>query len=100
MAVKIRLRSQGNTNNIVYRLVVTDSRAPRNGKYLEAVGWYNPYGKKEQDTFSVKPDRIQYWIDRGAELSDTAQDLVKKAAPQLIQALQEKRMKAAAKRRK
>ena len=42
MALKIRLRQQGRAKRAFYRLVVTDSRAPRDGKYLEAVGWYNP----------------------------------------------------------
>ncbi len=100
MAVKIRLRSQGTTNRIMYRLVVTDSRSPRDGKYLEAVGWYNPYAREEQDKVFIKPDRLQHWIEAGAELSDRAESLVKKAAPGVLQFLQQRREKATAKRRK
>ena len=46
MALKIRLRQQGKTNHLMYRLVVVDSRAPRDGKYLEMVGKYNPHLKR------------------------------------------------------
>jgi small subunit ribosomal protein S16 len=100
MAVKIRLRSQGSTNRIMYRLVVTDERSPRDGKYLEAVGWYNPFAKQEQERVFVKPDRIQHWIDCGAQLSDRAESLIKKAAPAVIQLLDQKRKSAAEKARK
>ncbi|MBS0655567.1 MAG: 30S ribosomal protein S16 [Verrucomicrobia bacterium] len=100
MAVKIRLRSQGTTNHVTYRLVVTDSRSPRDGKYLEAVGWYDPYAAKDDDKVSLKLDRIQHWIDQGAQMSDCTESLVKMAAPAITRALQEKRVKAAQKRRK
>lgn len=100
MALRIRLRSQGTTNRITYRLVVTDSRGPRDGKYLEAVGWYNPFAKEDQDKVFLKPDRVQHWIDCGAQMSDSAESLVKKAAPAIVLALQERRLKAIKKRNK
>lgn len=100
MAVKIRLRSQGTTNRVTYRLVVTDSRFPRDGKYLEAVGWYNPYAEADHERVSLKADRIQHWLDHGAQMSDCAESLVKQIAPAITKALQEKRVKAAQKRKK
>lgn len=99
MALKIRLRSQGTTNRVMYRLVVTDSRSPRDGKYLEAVGWYNPYANDEASRLNVKTERVQHWINNGAILSECCESLVKQAAPAVIKSLSEKRVNAAAKRR-
>ncbi len=99
MALKIRLRSQGATNRVMYRLVVTDSRSPRDGKYLEALGWYNPYAPDEANRVSFKADRVEHWINSGAELSECAESLVKKQAPAIIQSLNARRMRQAVKRR-
>lgn len=89
MALKIRLRQMGRTNRLIYRLVVTDSRTPRDGKYLEGVGHYNPHIQGNDDV-SVVEDRIQYWLDRGAELTEKAEKLVARAAPGVIKALRDK----------
>jgi small subunit ribosomal protein S16 len=103
MALKIRLRQQGRTNYSVYRLVVTDSRAPRDGKYLEMLGWYNPVEVEDDKKVSVKADRIQHWMNLGAQLTDSAASLVKKTAPSIIREQTEKalahRAKAATKRK-
>lgn len=93
MALKIRLRAQGSVNKTVYRIVVTDSRAPRDGKYLEAVGWFNPLAKEEGKKCEVKADRVQHWLSLGAELTEKVQFLVNKAAPGLIQGLKAKKKK-------
>ena len=77
MAVKIRMRRMGSNRDISFRVVATDGRAPRDGKCLEVVGWYDP--KKEGVNFSLKLDRIEYWKVRGAQLSDTVKSLVRKA---------------------
>ena len=100
MALKIRLRSQGSTNHVTYRLVVTDSHSPRDGKYLEAVGHYNPYAANDSDKVNLKPDRVQYWLERGAVLSECVESLVKQSAPAIVQALNARRATAALKRRK
>lgn len=100
MALKIRLRSQGATNRIMYRLVVTDSRSPRDGKYLEAVGWYNPYAKEQNDQIFIKTDRVQHWLDLGAQFSESVESLVKMAHPAIVKGLNEKREHQALKRRK
>jgi small subunit ribosomal protein S16 len=103
MALKIRLRQQGRTNRAFYRLVVTDSRAPRDGKYLEALGWYNPIEAEEDKKLSIKSDRIQHWLDLGAQLTDSAETLIKQSAPEIIRAQTQKKLahlaKAATKRR-
>ena len=103
MALKIRLRQQGRTNRTVYRLVVTDSRAPRDGKYLEMVGWYNQVAPTEDTVLSLKPDRIQHWLNLGAQLTENAETLVKKAAPAIVKSQTEKevakRARAASKRK-
>ena len=96
MAVKIRLRPQGRNNRAFYRLVVTDSRAPCDGKYVEAVGWYDPMAK-EENSLNIKEDRVRFWLERGAQFTDKTEALVARAAPQVIK---ERHDKQAAKRNK
>jgi small subunit ribosomal protein S16 len=84
MALKIRLRQQGRTNRPFYRLVVTDSRYPRDGKYVEALGWYNPIENEEDKSLCIKADRIQYWLSVGAQLTDKAASLVAQSAPNVM----------------
>jgi small subunit ribosomal protein S16 len=86
MALKIRLRQQGRTNRAFYRLVVTDSRSPRDGKYVELVGWYNPIEAEDDKRLSIKEDRIEYWLNTGAQLSEKAEHLIKHTAPHLVKA--------------
>jgi small subunit ribosomal protein S16 len=90
MALKIRLRQQGRNNRQTYRLVVTDIRNPRDGKYLEMVGWYNPFESDTAKEMAVDGDRINYWLGQGAELSDKAEQLISKVAPDVITALRAK----------
>lgn len=85
MALKIRLRQQGRTNRIFYRLVVTDSRSPRDGKYVEVLGWYNPIEAEDEKQLSIKPERIQHWLSVGAQLTDNAANLIRRSAPHIIQ---------------
>jgi small subunit ribosomal protein S16 len=83
MAVKIRLRMQGSVNNAMYRIVIADSQAPRDGKYLEAIGWYNPRGKDLLSKINVKPDRLHHWLGLGAQMSERVCTLMKTAAPEI-----------------
>ncbi len=76
MAVSIRLRREGTTNRPYYKVVVADSRSPRDGKFLEMVGTYDP--KKPDHNSTLKLDRIDHWIARGAQPSDTVRSLIKK----------------------
>ncbi|HEV8052932.1 MAG TPA: 30S ribosomal protein S16, partial [Parachlamydiaceae bacterium] len=84
MALKIRLRQQGRTNSPFYRIVLTDVRAPRDGKYLEVLGWYNPFEAEQEKNLSLNAARIQHWLNLGAEISDTAEALVAQVAPSVI----------------
>ena len=84
MALKIRLRQQGRTKRAFYRLVVTDSRSPRDGKYIEMVGWYNPIEIEDEKRLSINEDRIAHWLNSGAQMSENAEHLIKHSAPHLV----------------
>ena len=77
MAVAIRLRREGNRNSPYYKVVVADKRSPRDGKFIEIIGNYDP--KKAGTNFTVKLDRIDHWVKNGAQMSDTVRSMVKKA---------------------
>jgi small subunit ribosomal protein S16 len=77
MAVKIRMKRVGAKNAPVFRIVVADGRSPRDGKFIEEIGTYQPL--KKGDNFSLKLDRAQYWVSKGAQPSDTVASLIKKA---------------------
>src|SRR6476619_2768496 len=74
--VVIRLRRQGKTKQPSYRMVVTDSRSPRDGKFIEIIGHYNPI--RQPKVLEIKSDRARYWLSVGARPSDTVVYLLKK----------------------
>ena len=76
MAVKLRLRRMGKKKNPFYRVVVADSRAARNGRFIETVGTYNPLTNPYQ--VELNEDRIYYWLGNGAQPSDTVKNLFQK----------------------
>ena len=76
MAVVIRLARHGAKKKPFYRIVVADGESPRDGKYLENVGTYDPLIDPVKVT--LKTERIQYWVDQGAKPSDTVRSLLKK----------------------
>ena len=78
MAVKIRLARHGAKKSPFYRIVVADSESPRDGRFLENVGTYNPL--KEPAEVTLKSDRIEYWLGQGAIPTDTVKSLLKKEA--------------------
>ena len=77
MAVKIRMTRLGANNDPSFRIVVTDSRSPRDGKYIEKLGWYDPL--RDGVNFEVDLERIEYWKSRGAQVSESVMNLVRKA---------------------
>ena len=77
MAVKIRMKRIGGKNDPVYRIVVADSRSPRDGKFIEELGTYHPL--KKGDNFSLKLERAMYWLSKGAQPSETVASFIKKA---------------------
>ena len=76
MAVSIRLRREGARNRPYYKVVVADSRSPRDGKFIEIIGTYDP--KKPDPNSALDLDRIDHWISKGAQPSDTVRSLIKK----------------------
>lgn len=75
MAVKIRMTRTGAKNAAAFRIVAADSRSPRDGRFFEILGWYNP--KKQTGNFDLQLDRVDYWVAQGAVVSDTVKSLVK-----------------------
>ena len=75
MAVKLRLRRMGKKKQPIYKVVAADARSPRDGKFLEAVGIYNPLTNPH--TIDLKEDRINYWLDKGAQPTDTVNSLLR-----------------------
>jgi small subunit ribosomal protein S16 len=76
MAVSIRLRREGAKNRPYYKVVVADSRSPRDGKFIEIIGTYDP--KIPSHNSSLNVERAEYWISKGAQPSDTVRSLIKK----------------------
>ena len=75
--VKIRLRRMGAKKSPFYRIVVADSRAPRDGRCIEEIGTYNPLA--ESDAIKVDAEKAQNWVKNGAKPTDTVRGLLKKA---------------------
>ncbi len=76
MAVKIRLKRMGKKKTPFYRVVVADSRAPRDGKFIEEIGYYNPL--VEPVLIKIDAERAKAWIGNGAKPTDTVKYLLKK----------------------
>lgn len=91
MALVIRFRQQGRKNQICYRLVVTDQRSPRDGKYVEMLGWYNPHVAEDKGV-SVNAERLSYWLNQGAQISEKAEAIVMKVSPNTIKEYNEKKL--------
>lgn len=77
MAVKIRLKRMGSKKKPFYRLVVADSRSPRDGKFIEEIGYYNPV--VEPPVIKIDEEKAKTWISNGAQPTDTVKDLLKKS---------------------
>ena len=77
--VVIRLSRQGSTHDPKYRVTVADSRRPRDGKFIEIVGRYNPLARGQEKKIDLELDRIKEWVSKGAQPSDTVKSLIRKA---------------------
>jgi small subunit ribosomal protein S16 len=75
MAAKIRLARVGSKKNPIYRVVVADSRSPRDGRFIEIVGRYNP--QTQPSTIDLDTEKIQDWISKGAQPTDSVKRLMK-----------------------
>lgn len=96
MALMIRMRQHGRKNHRVFRVVVTDSRNRRDGKYVESLGWYNPHEAVQEKSVHLDVERVKHWIGLGAQMSEKASLLVGKVIPEVIKGKKE----AAAEKRK
>ena len=77
MSVKIRLKRMGMKKMPFYRVVVADERAPRDGRFIEEIGYYNPM--TEPATIKIDAEKAQQWLKNGAQPTDTARTLLKKS---------------------
>lgn len=75
--VKIRLRRGGSKKKPTYRVVIADAHAPRDGRFVEIIGYYDP--RTEPATFNIQEDRALYWLSVGAQPTETVQRLLKNA---------------------
>ena len=78
MAVRIRLKRMGAKKNPFYRIVVADSRSPRDGAFIEELGYYNP--KPSPSIIKVDTEKVQEWLAKGAKPSDTVKAILNKAS--------------------
>lgn len=77
MATKIRLRRLGAKKNPFYRLIVADSDSPRDGRFIEEIGYYDP--TKQPEILKIDEEKVLQWLATGAQPSDTAKSLLRKA---------------------
>lgn len=86
--VRIRLRRTGRKKTPTYRIVVADSQSPRDGRFIEIIGQYAP--RQGETALNLKSDRANYWLDKGAQPSDTVRSLLRKAG--VLKARHEQRL--------
>jgi len=77
MSVKIRLARHGSKKRPIYRIVVSDIRTPRDGRFIERVGWYDP--RAAQDDLKLNLERVDHWIGNGAQPTERVSKLIKRA---------------------
>jgi small subunit ribosomal protein S16 len=94
MALKIRLRQQGCNNRQTYRVVVTDIRSKRDGQYVEKLGWYLPHLR--ENNCSIDADRMSYWLEKGAQMSEQVKALAEENVPEVIKKYNELKEKVRA----
>lgn len=90
MAVKIRLRREGRKKTPMYRIVVADSKSPRDGRFIEILGQYQPRGGENAINLDVA--RVNHWLDVGAQPTDTVRSLIRRAG--ILKARHEARLAA------
>ncbi|HXH04190.1 MAG TPA: 30S ribosomal protein S16 [Candidatus Competibacteraceae bacterium] len=84
--VTIRLSRGGAKKRPFYHVVVTDSRSPRDGRYIERVGFFNPIARGGEERLNLNGERLQYWLSQGAQASERVAALLKEFQRQSAQA--------------
>lgn len=97
MAVTLRLKRFGRLNHPTYRVVATDPRFPRDGRIIEALGYYLPLMPRQQEQVKLNADRVSYWLSVGAKPSETVASLVRGAGIAIPRPKKRKRSKTKAK---
>ena len=77
--VSIRLARGGSKRRPFYHVVVSDSRSPRDGRYIERLGFFNPQARGQEEALRLDSDRIDYWVSQGAQPSDRVSSLIKES---------------------
>jgi small subunit ribosomal protein S16 len=78
LSVKLRLKRFGRLNHPTYRIVATDTRSPRDGRIIEALGYYLPLMPRAQEQLKLNAERISYWLSVGAQPSETVTSMIKR----------------------
>lgn len=76
--VVIRMARGGTKKRPFYRIVVADKRSPRDGRFIEQLGFYNPEARGNDEAFRIDSERLQHWLNEGAQMSERVAQLVKK----------------------
>ena len=82
MPVKIRLTRKGTKKRPFYRIIATDSESPRDGKFLEVLGYYDPF--QDQGQAQIDKERVEKWVQKGAKISETVSSLLRKEETQTV----------------
>jgi small subunit ribosomal protein S16 len=77
--VSIRLARGGSKRRPFYHVVVSDSRSPRDGRYIERLGFFNPQARGQEEALRLDSERIDYWVSQGAQPSDRVSSLIKES---------------------
>ncbi len=78
MAARIRLTRFGAKKSPFYRVIVADGDSPRDGRFIEQLGTYDPKKENEEEKVNIKEDRVKYWLSQGAKPTDTVRNFLKK----------------------
>jgi small subunit ribosomal protein S16 len=82
--VVIRMARGGAKNRPFYNIVVADSRMPRDGRFIERIGFYNPKAAGHETRFRIALDRVAHWVDQGAQPSDAVKKLIKRGKAEVV----------------
>lgn len=77
--VVIRLARSGSKRRPFYHINIADARAPRDGRFIERVGFFNPVARGQEEAFRINAERVEYWLAKGAQPTDRVADLLKQA---------------------
>jgi len=94
LAVTLRLKRFGRLNHPTYRVVATDPRFPRDGRIIEALGYYLPLMPRAQEQLKLNTERVQYWLSVGARASDTVARMIEKSGVKLPVVKKDERQKS------